>query len=104
MRARPTSPTSTWGCGGSCGGWAASAAGGPSSGRSAPPRESAQEPLQVMEKDEAEDIHELLHHEEDTAGGLMTNEYLAWPPEVTVGEALERFKTEAGGVGRACSH
>ncbi|OYV98603.1 MAG: hypothetical protein B7Z62_03500 [Deltaproteobacteria bacterium 37-65-8] len=25
----------------------------------------------------------------------MTNEYLAWPPGITVGEALERFKTEA---------
>ncbi|MEW6721494.1 MAG: CBS domain-containing protein, partial [Thermodesulfobacteriota bacterium] len=47
------------------------------------------------EKEEAEEIHELLHHEDDTAGGLMTNEYLAWPPNLNVGEALERFKTEA---------
>jgi len=59
------------------------------------PAEKAQELLQLMEKEEAEDIHELLHHEEDTAGGLMTNEYLAWPPAITVGEALTRFKTEA---------
>jgi magnesium transporter len=62
------------------------------------PAEKAQELLQLMEKDEAQDIHELLHHEEDTAGGLMTNEYLAWPPAITVGEALERFKTEAGEI------
>jgi CBS domain-containing protein/sporulation protein YlmC with PRC-barrel domain len=59
------------------------------------PTEKAQELLQLMEKEEAEDIHELLHHEDDTAGGLMTNEYLAYPPGITVGEALERFKTEA---------
>lgn len=59
------------------------------------PTEKAQELLQLMEKEEAEDIHELLHHEDDTAGGLMTNEYLAWPPHLTVGEARERFKTEA---------
>ncbi len=59
------------------------------------PTEKAQELLQLMEKEEAQDIHELLHHEDDTAGGLMTNEYLAWPPQLTVGEALERFKTEA---------
>jgi CBS domain-containing protein/sporulation protein YlmC with PRC-barrel domain len=59
------------------------------------PTEKAQELLQLMEKEEAEDIHALLHHEDDTAGGLMTNEYLAYPPEITVGEALERFKREA---------
>jgi Mg2+ transporter MgtE len=59
------------------------------------PAEKAQELLQLMEREEAQDIHDLLHHEEDTAGGLMTNEYLAWPPAITVGEALERFKTEA---------
>jgi Mg/Co/Ni transporter MgtE len=60
--------------------------------------EKAQELLQLMEKEEARDIHELLHHEEDTAGGLMTNEYLAWPPGITVEEALARFKTEAGEI------
>ena len=59
------------------------------------PTEKAQELLQLMEKEEAADIHELLHHEDDTAGGLMTNEYLAFPPGITVGEALERFKKEA---------
>jgi len=59
------------------------------------PTEKAQELLQLMEKEEAEDIHELLHHEDDTAGGLMTTEYLAYPPGITVGEALERFKREA---------
>src|SRR5512139_3207859 len=59
------------------------------------PTEKAQELLQLMEKEEAEDIHELLHHEDDTAGGLMTDEYLSYTPDITVGEALERFKTEA---------
>jgi CBS domain-containing protein/sporulation protein YlmC with PRC-barrel domain len=59
------------------------------------PAEKAQELLGLIEKEEAEDIHELLGHEEDTAGGLMTNEYLAWPPEITVAEALEKFRTEA---------
>lgn len=62
------------------------------------PAEKAQELLGLIEKEEAEDIHELLGHEEDTAGGLMTNEYLAWPPEITVGEALEKFRTEAAGI------
>jgi CBS domain-containing protein len=59
------------------------------------PTDKAQELLQLIEKEEAEDIHELLLHEDDTAGGLMTNEYLAYPPGITVGEALDRFKAEA---------
>ena len=62
------------------------------------PADKAQELLGLIEKEEAEDIHELLGHEEDTAGGLMTNEYLAWPPEITVGEALEKFRTEANEI------
>ncbi len=62
------------------------------------PAEKAQEILQLMEREEAREVHELLHHEEDTAGGLMTNEYLAWPPGITVGESLERFKAEAGEI------
>jgi CBS domain-containing protein len=62
------------------------------------PADKAQELLGLMEKEEAEDIHELLGHEEDTAGGLMTNEYLAYPPAITVGEALDRFRGEAAEV------
>ena len=59
------------------------------------PAEKAQELLGLIEKEEAADIHELLGHEEDTAGGLMTNAYLAYPPDLTVGEALARFREEA---------
>ena len=60
--------------------------------------EKAQEILGLMEKEEAADVHELLGHEEDTAGGLMTNEYLAYPPTITVGEAMERFKKDAAEI------
>lgn len=59
------------------------------------PAEKAQELLGLMEKEEAEDIHELLAHEEDTAGGLMINEYLAYPPGIRIGEAMERFRKDA---------
>ena len=62
------------------------------------PQEKAQEILALIEKEEAEDIHELLGHEEDTAGGLMTNEYLAYPPHLTIGEAVEKFREEAGEI------
>lgn len=59
------------------------------------PAEKAKEILEHIEKDEAEDIQELLGHEEDTAGGLMTNVFIAYPLDITVREAIERFKEDA---------
>lgn len=59
------------------------------------PADKAKEILENIEKEEAEDIQELLGHEEDTAGGLMTNDYIAYAPQMSVSEARERFKTDA---------
>jgi magnesium transporter len=59
------------------------------------PVDKAKEILEQIEQEEAEDIQELLSHEEDTAGGLMTNEFIAYPPETTVKEALDRFRKDA---------
>ena len=59
------------------------------------PTEKAKEILESIEKEDAEDIQELLGHEEDTAGGLMTNEFIAYSPGMTVQEAFTRFKAEA---------
>jgi len=59
------------------------------------PADKAKEILESIEKEEAEDIQELLSHEEDTAGGLMTNEFIAYTPETTIREAIERFKKDA---------
>jgi len=59
------------------------------------PEEKAKEILEHIEKEEAEDIQELLGHEEDTAGGLMTNVFIAYPPDITVQEAIERFRKDA---------
>jgi magnesium transporter len=59
------------------------------------PADKAKEILEGIEKEEAEDIQELLSHEEDTAGGLMTNEFIAYPPETTVKKAIEDFKKDA---------
>jgi CBS domain-containing protein len=57
--------------------------------------EKAKEILEHIEKEEAEDIQELLGHEEDSAGGLMTTEYISYPSLITVGEVMERFKKDA---------
>ncbi|MBI5049704.1 MAG: magnesium transporter [Nitrospirae bacterium] len=59
------------------------------------PTEKAQEILGLIEKEEAESISELLGHEGDTAGGLMINEFIAYPPEITATDAIERFKKDA---------
>ncbi|MBF0565349.1 MAG: magnesium transporter [Nitrospirae bacterium] len=48
-----------------------------------------------IEKEEAEDIKELMVHEDDTAGGMMTNEFIAYTADVTVREAIERFRNDA---------
>jgi magnesium transporter len=62
------------------------------------PEAKAQELINLMEKEEAEDVQELLEHEEDTAGGLMTTEYLAFPPDTTVEEAVKELRLEAPNV------
>ena len=59
------------------------------------PEAKAQELINLMEKEEAEDVQELLEHEEDTAGGLMTTEYLAFPPDMTVEDAIRELRLEA---------
>jgi Mg2+ transporter MgtE len=59
------------------------------------PTQRAKEILEAIDREEAEDIQELLSHEEDTAGGLMTNVFIAYPPSITVAEAMERFRRDA---------
>jgi CBS domain-containing protein len=59
------------------------------------PTAKAKEILEHIDREEAEDIQELLSHEDDTAGGLMTNIFIAYPPDITVAEAMERFRRDA---------
>ena len=47
-----------------------------------------------MEPDEAADVTRLLEYAPDTAGGLMTTEYLAVPAALTVAEAIDRLRQE----------
>jgi magnesium transporter len=57
--------------------------------------EKAKAILDRMEKEEAADVEELLEHDEDTAGGLMTNEYLAFSPEKTAAQAIEELRQQS---------
>jgi magnesium transporter len=62
------------------------------------PEEKSVELLNLMEPEEAQEVRELMDYEEGTAGALMTTEYLALSPEITVAEAftqLRRLAAEA---------
>src|SRR2546425_3763718 len=59
------------------------------------PEEKAEELLGLMESEEQADVAELLPYEDDTAGGLMTTEFVTLPRDLTVGEALARLREMA---------
>jgi CBS domain-containing protein len=52
------------------------------------PEEDAERLIELMDRDDAAEVQALLSYEEDTAGSLMTTEFLAVPAALTVGEAL----------------
>lgn len=62
------------------------------------PADKAREILGHIEKEGADDIQELLGHEADTAGGLMTNTFIAYNPEITVREAIKKFREDAADI------
>lgn len=59
------------------------------------PEEKAEDLLNRMEGEEQADVAELLPYEDDTAGGLMTTEFVTLPRELTVSEALARLREMA---------
>jgi len=48
--------------------------------------------LDKMKKDEANTLKKLLGYDEESAGGLMTTEYILLEGEMTVGEAINKIK------------
>ncbi|MBX3244195.1 MAG: magnesium transporter [Acidobacteria bacterium] len=57
--------------------------------------EKAQELFNLMEDEERADVAELMEFEHDTAGGLMTTEFVVFPRKFTVGDAIERLREMA---------
>src|SRR6266702_4086484 len=57
------------------------------------PEERAQELLRLMTPEESEEVQELLEYEENSAGGLMTTDYIIIDQAKTVAEALEAIRT-----------
>jgi CBS domain-containing protein len=56
--------------------------------------EHSEEILEEMEDEPAADVEELLDYDEDTAGGMMTNYFLAMPQDATVLAAIEEMRAE----------
>lgn len=56
------------------------------------PHDRAEQLLSLMEKEEAQEVKELLAYEEDTAGGLMTTEYVAVPERLTAQECIDELR------------
>lgn len=59
------------------------------------PEDRSQELLELMEDEEAEDVRKLLAFEEDTAGGIMTTEYLAIPPHLTAEVVMDLLREQS---------
>ena len=57
--------------------------------------EKAQELFDLMEDEEKADVAELMHFDHDTAGGLMTTEFIVFPRSLTAGEAIARLREMA---------
>jgi magnesium transporter len=55
----------------------------------------AQQLFDLMEDEEKADVAELMHFEHDTAGGLMTTEFVHVPQDLTVGETIVRLREMA---------
>jgi len=53
---------------------------------------SREEILALMERDEAAEVKELLAYPEDSAGGIMTTEYVAVPAHLTAAETIDRLR------------
>ena len=60
--------------------------------------EHARDLVQLMEKEAAEEVTELLIHDENSAGGLMGTDFVTFPPQITVREALQRLRPIARGA------
>lgn len=48
--------------------------------------------MALMERDEAAEVQELLAYPEDTAGGIMTTEFVALPEHLTAAQTIDRLR------------
>ncbi len=61
------------------------------------PEEYAEQLLHLMQPEESEDVQELLTYEEDSAGGIMTTDYIVVTATKSVAEALDAVRNSISG-------
>lgn len=54
--------------------------------------EQREELVDLMEKEEGADVEELLSHSENSAGGIMTTDFIALPRELSAAAAIDRLR------------
>jgi Mg2+ transporter MgtE len=59
------------------------------------PEDRSAELLNLMEKDEAEDVRKLLTFPVESAGGIMTTEFVTLPADLTANQAIARIRETA---------
>jgi magnesium transporter len=62
------------------------------------PEQRSQEILRLMESEEAEEVRKLLAYPVDTAGGIMTTEYIAVGPDLTAEETMAVLRASSEDV------
>jgi flagellar motility protein MotE (MotC chaperone)/sporulation protein YlmC with PRC-barrel domain len=55
-------------------------------------QETSEEILEEMESEPKSEVEELLEYDEDTAGGMMTTEFLALPEDIRVADAAPQIR------------
>ena len=56
------------------------------------PPERAEELLRLMKPKKATQVRKLMSHPEETAGGLMTTEFIVMPRNLTVQQTIEKIR------------
>ena len=54
--------------------------------------ERRDELIELMDEEEGADVEELLAYPEDSAGGIMTTDFLALPRDLTAAQAIDRLR------------
>lgn len=62
------------------------------------PQERKEAILERMEPEEAQDVRELLGYPENSAGGIMTTDFVTIPPHVPAEEAIRIVRAEAAEI------
>ena len=59
------------------------------------PEEKTEELLRLMRPKKSEEVRKLLKHPEETAGGLMTMEFIALPQDLTAEQTINKLRESA---------